>query len=353
MAFPNIIPLPVEAITQIEPKFTRKSEDGHILCYADPEYKLIFQYDLNEVIFFEIWKKTVQVTGSAGGDAVDYVMQLEVDYEVGKMQANFADIRFALDDGTVLAYNLLSVQSNKAIFDVKIPFIPQNGQVNVNIYSGNPDATVTTSNPFGVYSLYENWESEAIDTKWYIIRGNPTVINDTDGNKVLRLIGGTGDTISTNTLKKDSLKIYYRLKIHQNGIYGPRFSAKVKRLNNTGSSSWEGFLIEHGTTGYRTNWIGSDNSLNLANYDEAWAIDQWYDLYLFANNSKITAKSATQVLSANLANDVVGYISFDVWDANNTIYIDEIRVCPYLDPEPSMRISSEWTKVFSNEYPEE
>lgn len=354
MDFPKIISLPVGTITRKGqvPDFTRESEDGEISCFVNPKEELVFQFSSDY-----IWKKTIQVIGSVSGDVINYVIPLEIDYEAEKMRSDFADIRFTLDDGTILSYNLLNVQQDKAVFEVKIPFIHMNSQVNVNIYVGKPEATVTTSDPHNTYLFYDDASGDT--SKWGIwsLSGVYTldIVNEefklTTGyrDRVGAIFGsdiplGTGLKINA-TIKANSGTKCLALSLGNYGandvIYGNASNSPCASYSYTNGYGRHGVHIDNTVTG---------NTYPLPNtyYPIELIVTPTYLKSTFNGETLTQTKSPawgpTQTFNYQFQDD-------DDYSNNDGIIFDNVTIRPFIDPEPICGTATGWTKVSSSEYP--
>ncbi|MCH7759139.1 DUF2341 domain-containing protein, partial [Patescibacteria group bacterium] len=74
---------------------------------------------------------------------LDYSVKIELTYLTNMQQTDFSDVRFTdSDKQTVLSYwNESYVDETSAVFWVKVPSIPANGDKNIYLYYDNPSAT--------------------------------------------------------------------------------------------------------------------------------------------------------------------------------------------------------------------
>ena len=98
------------------------------------------------------YRKKITIQNNVAQDLTDYQINITVHYGSGTdsnydiylnshSQTDFDDIRFALPDETLLSYwRKEYVDSDYAVFWVKIPNIPASETVDIYIYYGNPDA---------------------------------------------------------------------------------------------------------------------------------------------------------------------------------------------------------------------
>ena len=123
------------------------------------------------------YRKSHDIKGSTSGSVSNYQVRITVHYGSGtdngehvylngKCRSDFGDIRFTESDGvTELSYWMeKKVNSNYAIFWVKIPSIPASpNTVTIYIYYGNSSAT-TTSSGADTFSQYWNCETDPFTT---------------------------------------------------------------------------------------------------------------------------------------------------------------------------------------------
>lgn len=134
------------------------------------------------------------VTGMDVAVEVPYTLDspVRVDFVYGLMKEDFRDIRFALDDHTVLKHDLVNkVDGDHAYFYVQLPEIPATpGEVMVYVYSGNEDVVdVSDDSVYDTLPLRDYFPPPSLDP----IRWEPVeIISPPFGyevNNYLRLSG--------------------------------------------------------------------------------------------------------------------------------------------------------------------
>lgn len=134
-----------------------------------------------------LYQAEIPITGSTDETKTNYPVLVEIPYIEGMMREDFGDIRFTLNDGkTELDYVLVTVSAEApdypATFKVEIPNLPESPNItSIYYYSGNTEA-LTTSNPKNVYTVYDDFEDETLDTTLWV--GNHGV-EEESGNLVL------------------------------------------------------------------------------------------------------------------------------------------------------------------------
>jgi len=129
---------------------------------------------------FSLWNVTIEreVPGSVDGILTYFPVAIRILYN-SNINTDFSDVRFSLDDDvTELSYYIVDkVDQDYADFLVKIPSIPSApDSINIHIHTGNPQATISTSDPNSVYILYDDFNGSTLDlTKWILDSGTVTL----------------------------------------------------------------------------------------------------------------------------------------------------------------------------------
>jgi hypothetical protein len=136
----------------------------------------LYDLDLEGVPSLEGWGYVSWFTVTGTGVAIDIPYTLDemvrIDYVHGLMKYDFADIRFALEDHTVLGYDLISkVDGDHAYFVVQLPEIPASpNNTIVYVYCGNPDAE-DESDPT-IHQLHNTFQGTSLNPEiWYNLTG--------------------------------------------------------------------------------------------------------------------------------------------------------------------------------------
>lgn len=202
------------------------------------------------------------------------------------MEYDFKDIRFALEDHTVLGYDLISkVDGDHAYFVVQLPEIPASpGEVIVYVYCGNPDAEDESDptihqlhNTFQGTSLnpgtWENDISGTIGAVYYNVNDNLIIYDCDRGGVTLFPINGqpteTGCQLQNKAFKiKNQTNIEWKQKINHYMFCRGQGGIGLLREDNT-LIIWVG--IED------SNFTSSENRIIFYNTEGNWlnVLDGW------------------------------------------------------------------------------
>jgi len=145
------------------------------------------------------------VINPASGAGTDYQVNITVHfgsgtdsnkdvYLNGKCRTDFGDVRFTGADGTTLLYCWMQskVDSDSAVFWIKVADDLSSTARTIYVYYGNPSAT-TASNFDNTFIFGEPWDSTTLNTaRWTSVDGSPTYSINTAGHylEVTDMAGG-------------------------------------------------------------------------------------------------------------------------------------------------------------------
>jgi len=292
------------------------------------------------------YRKSHTIIGSTVGAVTDYQVRIKVHYSSGTdggedvylnghCRTDFGDVRFTSDDGvTLLSYWIEEkVDASYAIIWVKVPSIPASpNATTIYIYYGNPSAT-SQSNGENTFLFFDDFSSGNLN-KWDIISGAPDVYND-GGNYVARL--DANEQIG-KTATWGNYAVHYKIKWVSFGTYGARAGARIRYVDANNFYD----AINQYRSGYSYNnairkcVAGTYTDLASA-LSPAVSTGVWYKQWVSAYGSSLKAMflSGAQTLSATDGTFTSGGILFPSWDSGNQIYIDDVFVRDYVEPEPS------------------
>ena len=140
-----------------------------------------------------------------------------------KCKSDFGDIRFTDADGDLLAYWMEEkVDSDYAVFWVKIPSVPANGTADIYVYYGNPDAAYDGDGE-QVFDWFDQFETDTLSSY------TATTLQDPDGskwgwdsgNKMMKGLENAGKDhfILKNNLSLENYAIKTKVKTSESGSY--------------------------------------------------------------------------------------------------------------------------------------
>lgn len=196
------------------------------------------------------WQYRKLVNINSDQARTDYPVKFTVPYN-GNMKSDFADLRFTLQDGTVLPMwheNMQSSTSDEVY--VKIPALIQ-GVTNVYMYYGNA-AAYSVSND-DTFSFNDEFSGNSVDTnKWSVDGAISPAVSVSDGalhfDNTGAVSGGYGNfTPSFNTIdRNDQMRFEYSLSVDSLGnssdntcaYFGPNLFNVI---------DWGNAVDQHGT----------------------------------------------------------------------------------------------------------
>jgi len=180
-----------------------------VMWWAERSYNGISHDD-------RVVKTTINMAPDSGEDSGEDVWLNE------HCKTDFSDIRFTRSDGTTLLDYWMEekIDSEYAIFWVKIPDDLSSSDVTIYIYYGKSDATYTNPTQHGenTFLFFDDFEGTSLDTdKWVTRQGSIGV----DGNGNLKLVGtsGTRGLIDGKTAISIGAALHTKAKCETNTAY--------------------------------------------------------------------------------------------------------------------------------------
>jgi len=298
------------------------------------------------------YRKKITITENSGQDITGYQFDLTIHYGSGtdsdtdiymggKCRPDFGDIRFADADGNLLPYQMeKKVDSDYAVFTIKIPSLPANGSIDIFVYYGNESATYD-GDPAQVFDFlddFETWEG------WTQYKSGVVSQSDEQAYE------------GTYSLKKDSYG-------DPNGGYKPLgftldygfvLEAWIKRTYLSGSNadrigvindSGNGYgpYIDHGSdvvkiderSSYTASQIGTSGSLSSD------PVNEWYFVRFYWKPDgtirvEVYDQSGTLLGTATATDTTTKAFTRVYVFGGYTYFVDLLRIRKYVDPEPSI-----------------
>lgn len=219
------------------------------------------------------------VYGSTDGELTDYQVEILVPYHI-TMNSDFSDIRFLLEDGTVLSYYEKElVEEDYCLFVVKVPTIPVSpGKEDIFIFCGNPDAT-SESSAIDTYIFGDEMEGVWGD-KWETIPGsyqNPWY-EVVDGRNVITFNRGSG-----GKAKVPSFELGFKIEF---SCKGTQYNHRLLYCQDSTPNLWtpERYCIDLDVDNRTSSLEGiSKNNTFISPTSNVMGKDAWYDCVLIVD----------------------------------------------------------------------
>jgi hypothetical protein len=271
--------------------------------------------------------RPIIVTGSTAGAASQYVVKVEVTYDVD-MQPDFDDLRFTdLSGSTFLDHWRESYQpSTSAIFWVKIPTIPASPESITICAVYGDNLAVSASNGESTFLFFDDFESGTM-SKWNTTAA--AIVDDT-GNQVLKL-EGSGVTGVSRTDSWTNVLISTKVKYVDQGPNGYLRHAISARLSGSGNYQFASMYGSGSTHVIRYN----PGYVDLTFCNHAVTTGIWYNYSISLDGADIRGWfNGTPSCVATDSTHTSGGIAVSLWGAGVVNYVDDVYVRPYMTPEP-------------------
>ena len=180
------------------------------------------------------YRKPVTITGYSS-DLIEYQVNVTVAYD-SDMQSDFDDIRFTLLDGTTLISHWREsyVDSDSAVFWVKVPFIPASGTT-IYMYYGNSGAG-SASDGEATFEFFDDFEGGSINgTKWEIVADGGSVIL---ANSIITIQSTSHDKDSEGIRSKEGYDFGDIMETYVKVTQGSNDYHKIGRASTFVTGSW-------------------------------------------------------------------------------------------------------------------
>jgi len=221
---------------------------------------------------------------------------------------------------------------------LKIPLIPANSTKKVYLKS-NPNRTISLSNPYSVFIRFDDFEDYDIgDTPdpnkgWEIVDGDPQIVNDGTGNKVLEIENfSTHDSVALNLpAYYPSLILEYKWQVDRLQLRNGYLSLKEDEEHITTS------LLENG----EEKWYNGSAYRSFTPTLNYQADIYHEDKVIFTGNDYLVERDGI-LHDGGLRNSIVNGVNKINWETyaagtyTHRRYLDNIRVRKHTDPEPTV-----------------
>ena len=290
------------------------------------------------LVFFDGQIKLIYSAFSAasGYPKIGYATSVPISNDgvdlAGKCRTDFGDVRFTDDDGTTpLNYWMESkVDSNSAVFWVKVADSLESQAQTIYVYYGKADAT-TTSNGANTFLFFDDFSGDL--SKWTTLEGTVSIES---GQMKVSAAPGSYSSVRSNSLLPCSARLEVKATFSDTRDY-----SRISRANSYSLSSHlpyvndaAGFDCWSDGKYYTDTYNGgsgsefSDGAYNTNAHTYELLTVSGSSCKFYVDNVLITSEHTTDV-----PND-------DMWNffqaISRTLYVDDVRLGKYVSPEPSI-----------------
>jgi archaellum component FlaC len=244
------------------------------------------------------YRKLTTIDNSGGIERTNTGIEFDVTYVDGKMNADYSDLRFTDDDGSLLPYRIVESDASEATVLVTIPLIPADSTKDIYLYYGNSDAVDQSDDTLS------SMPQEDLMGWWRFDEGSGTTAEDSSGN------GNTGTVEgATWTTGKFNQALYFDgsndyVNIGHDATINPgRPFTFCFWINMPGSGSWQQLISN-------ASWGGSPGYCTM--------MDPPQQLIMTLNGSECTSPRQ----NLNLPTNEWVHVAYVVSTTTCTLYID-------------------------------
>ena len=250
----------------------------------------------------------------------------------GKCRTDFGDVRFTDGDGTTLLdYWMESkVDSNSAVFWVKVADSLESQAQTIYVYYGKADAT-TTSNGANTFLFFDDFSGDL--SKWTMLEGTVSIES---GQMKVYAAPGSVSAVRSNSLLPSSARLEAKATFSDTNHY-----SRISRTNSYSLSTHLPYVNDAAGFECWNNGIyytdtyngGSGNELTGGAYNTN---PHTYELLtisgssckFYVDNVLITSEHTTNVPNEDMWNFF--------YTSGRTAYVDDVRLSKYVSSEPSI-----------------
>ncbi|MDD4607144.1 MAG: DUF2341 domain-containing protein [Patescibacteria group bacterium] len=289
------------------------------------------------------YRTPITINNNSDQTLTDYQVKIQVNYEEGKMQPDFDDIRFTQTTNTIeLNYWRESYRESYAVFWVKVPELDM-GDNQIYMYYGNEDVA-TISNGDLTFDFFDDFIGTNLAANWAtnVSGGTITVAN---GQVTLASTSIVPVSISSAFIPT-SPSFFIETKHKEGAYYRNRFYAATNLGGGSPIGFDYGYFYNGASWAYTTGkcyWNGTWNTTVNANTDyiTRWlrtdGTDTAYNWYTINYSTGAIIDTRTTTNSS-----LIRYITIRLSEAANTsTIVDWVRVRKYANSEPIVNYNLE------------
>ena len=304
--------------------------------------------------------KEITVNENSGKTLTDYQVLVELNsanFDFSKAKSDGSDIRFSLN-GEELNYWIeeWNPYAKKAKIWVKVPHIPESGEVKIKMYYGNPSASAV-SNGDKVFEFFDDFEE-------YSVGSHPIKWADADLGSGITEVTNVRSYHGTKCLLQNANGVGNGAKATKIADGGPWGNVAISSMYydkgglnavivgtyepSNDPTSWgnEWLYLKHGSTHYVYREKSDGTDTGDIDTGIPRKVNQWVKFEFKYYNGKLKAYIDGQLAHITTKIDNIGRILLvDWWASTNDDYHDLVIVRKYTEPEPTLTLSAEYPVV--------
>jgi len=289
------------------------------------------------------WQYRVPITirENSGNSLGDYQVMVEINTQEliseGKMRDDCGDVRFALENGSLLSYWIESgCNSQSTRIWVKVPEIPASGTTKIYMYYGNPGAE-SESDGENVFDDFADFET------------------DYDG---YTMSGSYSRTTSQEVYGDYSVEIYSNMArgVKTRPFENLKYSGWINMDILTAGNSYLGFHTSGTPSGMAEIQFSKTGGINyicegtMYSTGDTFSVDTWYKVEIRVKNNTDTYSIEFYVNDEKIGSCTVASLSQNMifetgTEASKPTYYDLLYVAKYTSPEPTYTLGEEETST--------
>ncbi|MGQ9583232.1 MAG: DUF2341 domain-containing protein, partial [Thermoplasmatota archaeon] len=305
-----------------------------------------------------LYRRPVTITVSGGGPALaGYQIPLNVSYDA-HMEPDFSDLRFvhysaSSGQSVELPYFIVErIDGSRALVWVRVDEIPSGPATIAHMYYGNPSAP-SASRASEVFEFFDDFESGALDqSRWEVIDGTWSVVSD-GGSWALKATGAGGSSWARKSarlkLPNDATIKNFAVDMDWRVSDDSTLANFIYRAQSTSIASADRWWVRIEA---RSSYGRGFHLLKSVSGSESWEMVVSINTVTSYNHYTVKVFETTHRLEVrNVGNgernyaqvSQAGYMGLQV--ELNSMWIDNICIRKYVNPEPSASIGPEELQI--------
>ena len=320
----------------------------NVSVIVDPYGEIVESSETNNIAYTSItigdlsawqYNRTIYINENSGNDLTDYQVLINLSGNDFPAEANESgtDIRFVDENGNVLNYWIeeYDYSAKNAKIWVKVPEIPANEIVTLQMYWGNPSANAMSDGD-ATFEFFDDFESSNLN-KWYQPTGWDISSDAYQGNYSAYATGAPYHLLKAINMSTGILEGVFKFKETNQYHYPhvPRFDIMC------GGPAYGPYLLSANPDGHFGYWPCSWPYQNLP-IDTRYQTDRWYHMRVDFDFSTlkywvyIDRELKTPSGLSLIEGTKITHLCHLNTDQNGTMYVDVSRIRKYAHIEPTV-----------------